>query len=194
MKRISVFALLLAAMAVPAAAGTRVVMSTRALPNLPAGTRVHVEMTAEYSVLQPPEAKAPKAGAGPTQIEVTDDMIKYRLASGDRMVWSFVVPADGKVAAQTFTFDFPKVLPAAPAGMAAGITFPTHYRIIMPGEKGSVTVERRSEFGMAYDKPAALITRCAKIGGATPKAAGMGVLPNCDVDPRKLPGAKVLPQ
>jgi len=194
MKRITVFTLLLAAMAIPAAAGTRVIMSTRALPNLPPGTRVYVEMTAEYSVLQPPEAKVPKAGSGPAQLEVTDDMIKYRLASDDRMVWSFQVPADGKVPAQTFTFEFPKLLPAAPAGMAAGITFPTHYRLIMPAEQGTVTVERHSEFGMAYDKPAAVITRCAKIGGATPKAAGMGVLPDCDTDPRKLPGAKVLRQ
>jgi hypothetical protein len=195
MKRILNAALLILAAALPLAAaeGTRIVVTTHA-PKLPPGTRVFVEMKAEYSMVDLSRVSAPKPGAGPQKLEITDDMIRYRLASPQTFVWDFVVPADGKVPVENFTFTFPKLLPTAPNGMAAGITFPTHYRVVVPGEKTPVVIDRHSEFGMSYDKAAAVITRCVRMGGSSATTIGMGVLADCTVDPRKMPGAKVLPQ
>jgi len=193
MKRIFGFFLALGfASAALAGGGTRVLIATKT-KSLPPGTRVHVEMRAEYTLTVLPEATTPKPGAGPTSIEITDDMIKYRLAAAKPIVWDFVVPADGNVPQEEFAFEFPRILPAAPAGMFASVAFPTHYRCVLPG-KTPLVIERANEYGMAYERPAAVLSRCIRFSSSAPGQVGMGVLPSCDVDPRKLPGARALPQ
>jgi hypothetical protein len=193
MKRIlGVFLALGFASAALAGDGTRVLITTKT-KSLPPGTRVHVEMRAEFTLTVLPEATAPKPGAGPTSVEVTDDMIKYRLGAAKPIVWDFVVPADGNVPQEEFAFEFSKILPAPPAGMFASVVFPTHYRCVLPG-KTPLVIERTNEYGMAYDRPTAALTRCIRFASSAPGQVGMGVLPSCDVDPRKLPGARVLSQ
>ena len=186
-----VFALGCAATAL-AGDGTRVLITTKTKA-LPPGTRVHVEMRAQFTFTVLPEATTPKPGAGPTTIEITDDMIKYRLDAKKPIVWDFIVPPDGNVPQEELTFDFPKLLPAPPEGMFASIVFPTHYRCVLPG-KTPVVIERTNEYGMAYDRPTAVINRCIRFASSGPGQVGMGVLPSCDVDPRKLPGARVISQ
>lgn len=176
-----------------AADGTRVLITTKAL-SLPPGTRVHVEMSAQFTFTMLPEVVAPKPGAGPTHVEITDDMIKYRLDAAKPLVWEFIVPPGGKVPEEHFELVFSKLLPAPPKGMFASIGFPTHYRCVVPGAKAPLVIERTNEFGMAYERPTAVITRCIRFASSGPEQFGMGVLPSCDVDPRKLPGARVLPQ
>jgi len=175
-----------------AGGGTRVLITTKT-KSLPPGTRVHVEMRAEFTLTVMPEATTPKPGAGPTTVEITDDMVKYRLAAAKPIVWDFVVPANGTVPQEEFAFEFSKILPAAPAGMFASVAFPTHYRCVLPG-KTPLVIERTNEFGMGYDRPSAVLSRCIRFSSSAPGQVGMSVLPSCDVDPRKLPGARVFPQ
>ncbi|HKR66541.1 MAG TPA: hypothetical protein VJZ00_22630 [Thermoanaerobaculia bacterium] len=193
MKRtLAILITLACASAAMAANGTRIVLDTKTKA-LPPGTRVHVEMRAEFTLTTLPEAATPKAGAGPTRVEITDDMVKYRLAAAKPAVWDFIVGADGNVPAEQLEFQFSKILPAAPPGMFASIVFPTHYRCVLPG-KTPVVVERANEYGMQYEKPSAVITRCVRFASWAPGQVGMGVLPTCDTDPRKLPGARVIAQ
>jgi hypothetical protein len=141
---------------------------------VPPGTRIKIEMRAQYLVVDP-HGEGAKAGQ-PAEV--------FRIASTGALKWEFTVKADGTAKPATADFRFPKPLLKAPTGMTAILQFPTSYSIECPASApncGSRT--REVAFGMPIRKDiTATSSVCLQFRGG-PNGVFIGIADDC-ADPR----------
>jgi hypothetical protein len=136
-----------------AAAGTTIVVDTAA--SLPPGSQVHIQVGAEYCLLEFTPLTAEERGRGTVSRTAGDESVKFRLVADNApFVWDFVVPASGVVAPKQFRMTFAKDLVAAPRGMAAEVTFPIKFSISIPSVNGKPPVKMEHTSNASMQIPA----------------------------------------
>jgi hypothetical protein len=175
-------AMLLLTIAAGASAGTTVQLQT-SVADLPPGTRVHCEVSAQYVLVDPRDTTTKKGE--PAEV--------YTLPAGGTFTWDFVAGANGTVPQRTFQFRFDKRLLSAPQGLVAVLRFPTKYSVACPaGASNCTSRSRDSLFGRTIrsDAPSVIPACLQFLGGPHGPLVGVGA--DCS-DPRKNPNVLVRP-
>lgn len=166
-----------------AGGGSTVTLLTR-VDSLPPGTRVEVEMRAQYAVLNW------QAGAGERRSGPVEEFI---LKSPTIFKWSFVADQNGTAPERKVAFQFERrLIPLPEKGMSASIQFPITFRIVCPaGAKNCNSRSRETQFGMQLrSEEKDDIVRCLSLR-PTGSDIIIGVGRTCNL--LTEPGLKVIP-
>lgn len=174
MKRMLVLLLLLCP--VTAFAGGSILLDTRAA-NLAPGTKVRVEIGAEYRMWEMPPRPA-NATERVVRVPVTDDMIRYRAASTNRGLWQFT--AGGAIPTPQMNLRFAKDFPPAVNGMRAKLFFVMKYTLDIPAQNGQAarTVTRDIETTLSAPEGNEPVTGCLRLEQVG-TGIFVGVTPEC---------------
>ena len=177
MKRLMLCFLLLCPVSV-FAAGT-ITLDTRAANLLP-GTKVRVEIGAEYRMYE-----LPKKPAGSTdrvlRVPVTDDMVRYRSASTNRGLWQFTIDPKGKYPAPQMELRFAKDFPSTLPGMRSKLFFDMQYHLDLPARNGDParTITRKISTTLRMPEDGEEVTACLRLEQVG-DGLFVGVTPACD--------------
>jgi hypothetical protein len=164
---------------VSAWAGSTVTVDTRAANLLP-GTKVRVEIGAEYRMHE-----LPKRPANSTErilrVPITDDMLRYRAASTNRGLWQFAVTPNTVVPTPKMELRWDKDFPSVPQGMSSKVWFNLKYTIELPPQDGepAYTMNRVIETTLRLPEGGDAMTGCLRLEGVG-KGVFVGVTPSCE--------------
>lgn len=178
MKKILLPLLLLGTL--PLFAGGTVVLDTRAA-NLPAGTRVRLEIGAEYRMNERP--KPPANGQRMLRLPVTEEMIRYRAKSVNAGVWQFTVAPNAAIATPEMVLRFEKDFPEPVAGLSRGLFFPIRYTIDVPARNGKPArqIVRQIETSLDAPEPGEAGQGCLRVEYIGEDALFVGITPSCTI-------------
>lgn len=177
MKRMLICLLLLCPLT--AYAGGTVTLDTAAKNLLP-GTKVRVEISAEFRMHE-----LPKRPAGSTErvlrVPVTEDMIRYRTASTNRGLWQFTIAPNGKYPAPQMELRFPKDFPPRMQGMRSKLYFTLKYDLDLParGSDPARKVSREIDTTLTMPEDGEPVTACLRLEQVG-DGLFVGVTPACD--------------
>ena len=186
MKRFVVCLLLLAAL--PLFGTETVTLDTRAANLLP-GTKVKVEIDAEFRMYE-----LPKRPAGATEkvlrVPITEDMIRYRSTSNNRGLWQFTLGPNATAPTPRMELRFDKNFPPRMAGLRSKLYFHLTYTLDLPARDGDParTVNRSIETTLAVPEEGEPMTGCLRIEQVG-DGLFVGVTPACDTNLFRRPSA-----
>jgi hypothetical protein len=163
---------------VTAWAGSTVTVGTRAA-NLWPGTKVRVEIGAEYRMHELPKRPA-NSNSRILRVPITDDMLRYRAASTNRGLWQFTTTANGTVPTPTMELRFDKNFPKTQPGMSSKLWFTLRYTIDIPahdGEEG-YTLSRTIDTTLSLPEDGEPATGCLRLERMG-EGVFVGVTPTC---------------
>jgi hypothetical protein len=178
MKKILLPLLLLCA---PAAfAGGTFKLDTHAA-NLPAGTKVRLEISAEYRMNERP--KPPANGQRVLRLPVSEEMIRYRAKSQNAGVWQFTVAPNSAIPTPEMELRFEKDFPEPVAGLSSGLFFPIKYTIDVPARNGKPArqIVRQIETSLDAPEPGEPGQGCLRVEYIGEDALFVGITPSCSI-------------
>jgi hypothetical protein len=165
---------------VTAWAGSTVTVDTGAA-NLWPGTKVRVEIGAEYRMHELPKRPA-DSNSRVLRVPINEDMLRYRASSNNRGVWQFTTPANGAVPTPTMELRFDKNFPKTPPGMSSKLWFNLKYIIDVPAHDGETayTISRTIETTLRLPEDGEAAAGCLRLERMG-EGVFVGVTPTCNV-------------
>ena len=159
-------------------AGSTATIDTRAANLLP-GTKVRVEIGAEYRMHELPKRPA-HSTERVLRVPVTDDMLRYRAASNNRGLWQFTVAPNTAAPMPTMELRFDKNFPKTQPGMSSKVWFNLRYTIDIPAYDGeeAYTISRTIETTLRLPEDDEPLTGCLRLERVG-KGVFVGVTPAC---------------
>ena len=164
---------------VSAWAGSTATIETRAANLLP-GTKVRVEIGAEYRMHELPKRPA-HSTERILRVPITEDMLRYRATSNNRGLWQFTVGPNRVVATPKMELRWDKNFPEAQPGMSSKIWFNLKYVIDLPEQEGepAYTITRTIETTLGLPEEGQPMTGCLRLEQVG-KGVFIGVTPDCE--------------
>lgn len=158
--------------------GSTVTVDTLAANLLP-GTKVRVEIGAEYRMHELPKRPA-HSTERVLRVPITDDMLRYRATSNNRGLWQFTTTPNSAVPMPQMELRWDKDFPATPKGMSSKVWFNLRYTIDIPAQDGeeAYTISRTIETTLRLPEDGEPLTGCLRLERVG-KGVFVGVMPTC---------------